>query len=243
MAESKSRRSIKFVNKRGESVDRRGNKKRSSSSSKSKSSSNSLSDAEKKRIAAEILKKEQEKAVSAVKGGLFKKKLARSSSSSSRSSSSNRNIFTDNPDIVRAEQQKKESSGLLQQSLRSVSNTTASPNVTIKERSIASKVKDFNPVLWDKHKFSIVYLGNYEKFTQSEELKNTLLNTGDTTLVEASPMDKIWGIGLAGEDIKASNRHEWKGENLLGKVLDAVRARIRCEEYQKEVRCDNSKLF
>ena len=112
-----------------------------------------------------------------------------------------------------------------------------------KQKALGRKVKDFNPILWDKHKFSIVYLGNYEKFTQSVELKNTLLNTGDTTLVEASPLDKIWGIGLAEEDIKASNRHEWKGENLLGKVLDAVRARIRCEEFQREVHCDNPSLF
>lgn len=104
-----------------------------------------------------------------------------------------------------------------------------------KQKALGRKVKDFNPALWDKHKFSIVYLGNYAKFTQNPELKNVLLNTGDTTMVEASPLDKIWGIGLAEEDTKASDRTQWKGENLLGKVLDAVRARIRCEEYQKDV--------
>jgi ribA/ribD-fused uncharacterized protein len=112
-----------------------------------------------------------------------------------------------------------------------------------KQKSLGRKVKDFNPQLWDKHKFSIVYLGNYAKFTQNVELKHTLLNTGSTTLVEASPLDKIWGIGLATDDIRASNRNEWKGENILGKVLDAVRARIQCEEYQKEVHCDNPSLF
>ena len=103
-----------------------------------------------------------------------------------------------------------------------------------KQKSLGRIVKDFVPEVWDKHKFSIVYLGNYAKFTQNEELKAVLLNTGDTTLVEASPYDKIWGIGLSEKDIRASDRQEWKGENLLGKVLDAVRARIRCEEYQKD---------
>lgn len=112
-----------------------------------------------------------------------------------------------------------------------------------KQKALGRQVKDFNPTVWDKHKFSIVYLGNYAKFTQNEELKATLLNTGNTTLVEASPYDKIWGIGLSEDDIKASDRNQWKGENLLGKVLDSVRARIRCEEYQKEVHCGSPSLF
>lgn len=111
------------------------------------------------------------------------------------------------------------------------------------QKALGRKVHNFDAVIWDQYKFSIVYLGNYAKFTQSPELKKQLLETGNSTMVEASPYDKIWGIGLAEEDSRAMNRDEWQGENLLGKVLDAVRARIQAEEYQKEVHCGSPKLL
>ena len=49
------------------------------------------------------------------------------------------------------------------------------------------------------------------KFTQNPSMKAFLLSTGDSVLVEASPLDKIWGIGLKMEDSKAMNEHEWRG--------------------------------
>lgn len=54
-----------------------------------------------------------------------------------------------------------------------------------------------------------------------------LLETGDAVLVEASPLDKIWGIGLARDNADASNPKKWKGLNLLGKALMAVREDLR----------------
>ncbi len=69
----------------------------------------------------------------------------------------------------------------------------------------------------------IVYTGNYAKFTQNPELKEQLLATRATTLVEASPYDRIWGIGLGEDDVRAKNRQTWKGLNLLGEILTRVR--------------------
>ncbi len=84
-------------------------------------------------------------------------------------------------------------------------------------------------------KFGIVVQGNVHKFTISEDagnLKRWLLETGDRELVEASPLDRIWGVGF-GEKNAAANRHRW-GENLLGKALMEVRARLREESNTKK---------
>ena len=63
-------------------------------------------------------------------------------------------------------------------------------------KALGRQVKNFDPSLWDKNKFEIVVKGNIAKFSQNEELKKFLLNTNDKILVEASPHDKIWGIGM-----------------------------------------------
>jgi ribA/ribD-fused uncharacterized protein len=82
-------------------------------------------------------------------------------------------------------------------------------------------------------KLQIVEDGNYLKFTQNDGLKRKLLETGDAELVEASPRDRVWGIGFGPEDARRAAREEW-GENLLGKALVSVRERIRREESQTE---------
>ncbi len=76
-------------------------------------------------------------------------------------------------------------------------------------------------------KFDIVVNGNMLKFSQNEELKNFLLSTNNKILAEASPYDKIWGIGIGQDDKDAYNIDKWKGENLLGKALMKVREELR----------------
>ncbi|KAK4991255.1 hypothetical protein LTR50_002013 [Elasticomyces elasticus] len=81
-----------------------------------------------------------------------------------------------------------------------------------------------------KDKSRIVEEGNYHKFTSSEpqlQLKRKLLETGERELVEASPTDRIWGVGFGADDAE-ENRKDW-GENLLGKAIAAVRERLRRE--------------
>ena len=96
-----------------------------------------------------------------------------------------------------------------------------------KYKELGRKVKNFSPEIWDKHKFEIVINGNIAKFSQNENLKQFLLNTKDKILVEASPYDKIWGIGMDENNKDILNPSKWKGENLLGKALMKVRDYIK----------------
>ena len=90
-------------------------------------------------------------------------------------------------------------------------------------------VKNFNPDIWNQHAKDIVYRAIYAKYTQNEGLKKELLATKGTTLVEASPKDKIWGIGLHKTDIRAQKRETWLGTNWLGETLTKVRVQIEKE--------------
>jgi ribA/ribD-fused uncharacterized protein len=84
-------------------------------------------------------------------------------------------------------------------------------------------VKSFDPIRWDAHKYELVKQGNYHKFSQHPDLRAFLLGTNGSVLVEASPVDPIWGIGMAKTDENIYNPQRWKGENLLGFALMEVR--------------------
>jgi len=88
-----------------------------------------------------------------------------------------------------------------------------------KQKALGRDVKPFNEDVWNQHDMEIVEKGNYAKFTQNMDLLKILLAGEGTTFVEASPYDKIWGIGLAANDPRAKNRSQWKGQNKLGIVL------------------------
>lgn len=94
-------------------------------------------------------------------------------------------------------------------------------------KSLGRKVKNFNNTQWDDVKENIMFDVNYEKFTQNNRLCEELLSTDNKILVEASPYDKIWGIGLHWEDDRCLDETNWLGENLLGKVLIKVRETIK----------------
>jgi len=85
------------------------------------------------------------------------------------------------------------------------------------------QVRNFDPQTWDAHKYEYVKAGNLHKFSQHSDLKAYLLTTGNLIIVEASPMDKIWGIGMAKTNPDIENPTRWKGENLLGFALMEVR--------------------
>lgn len=90
-------------------------------------------------------------------------------------------------------------------------------------------MKNFDEGVWDQEKVGIVRLGNILKFSQSEELEGILLATNNRILVETSPYDRIWGIGLNEKSRHASDPSRWKGQNLLGYVLMDVRSILRGE--------------
>ncbi len=91
---------------------------------------------------------------------------------------------------------------------------------------IGREIVGFDDETWLANRFRIVVEANHAKFSQNKALKEFLLNTGTRVLVEASPVDKIWGIGLAADDPLAANPHEWQGLNLLGYALMEVRAQL-----------------
>jgi len=97
------------------------------------------------------------------------------------------------------------------------------------QKSIGRQVVGFNGKEWERVAYDIVKKGNYAKFTQNKELKDELLKTGNLTLVEASPYDKIWGIGMRENAPGVDNEKNWKGENLLGKAITEVRNIIKTE--------------
>ena len=94
-------------------------------------------------------------------------------------------------------------------------------------KKLGRKVRGFESAVWDDKKYGIVVEGNKAKFSQNPELKEFLLSTGDALLVEASPYDTIWGIGLDMKTAMSGSVDEWKGENLLGCALMEVRDWLR----------------
>lgn len=102
-----------------------------------------------------------------------------------------------------------------------------SPN---QAKSLGRRVKNFNHEIWDTHKYEIVKQANILKFSQNEDFKKFLLSTNDKIIVEASPYDKIWGIGMLESDENIKNPLLWNGENLLGFALMEVRDLLK-EDY------------
>jgi ribA/ribD-fused uncharacterized protein len=90
------------------------------------------------------------------------------------------------------------------------------------QKALGREVRHFEQEKWEKYCQKFVYEGNYAKFTQNESLKKALLSTIGT-LVEASPVDPIWGVGLAEDDPRIKDRSTWKGKNWLGEILTQVR--------------------
>lgn len=91
-------------------------------------------------------------------------------------------------------------------------------------KKLGRVVQNFDEAVWQQHRFGIVVNGNQAKFTQNHRLQDFLLHTGERVLVEASPFDTIWGIGLAEADAHIAEPTSWHGLNLLGFALMQVRS-------------------
>jgi len=93
-------------------------------------------------------------------------------------------------------------------------------------KKLGREIHNFDSAKWDACKEEIVYNANYAKFSQHPELKQKILTTGNATLVEASPYDTIWGIGMKASEPGANDPSCWKGQNLLGCILAKVRSEL-----------------
>lgn len=96
-----------------------------------------------------------------------------------------------------------------------------------KAKALGRRVRGFDEQRWLDHRWGIVVAANHLKFGQHRDLRQFLLATGNKILVEASPVDSIWGIGLAADAPEASNPPAWRGLNLLGFALMEVRVLLR----------------
>ena len=90
-------------------------------------------------------------------------------------------------------------------------------------KDLGRQVLGYDEQTWNNRKFEIVKLGNIHKFNQYPKLADFLLKTDNRILVEASPVDTIWGIGLSPDSNEIENIYAWRGQNLLGFALMAAR--------------------
>ncbi len=93
-------------------------------------------------------------------------------------------------------------------------------------KKIGREVRNYDNATWGRARFSAVVEGNVAKFGQNADLRTFLLATGDRVLVEASPRDRIWGIGMGASNPDAQDPKKWRGQNLLGFALMEARARL-----------------
>lgn len=95
-----------------------------------------------------------------------------------------------------------------------------------KQKALGREVQNYDDTSWAAKRLSIVTVGCREKFMQNPALLKALLDTEDTVLVEASPYDRVWGIGLGEDGPRSLDPANWQGSNLLGEVLMVVRKRL-----------------
>ncbi len=93
-------------------------------------------------------------------------------------------------------------------------------------KKLGRQVRGYDDDAWAARRLEAVVEGNIAKFGQSAELKAYLLGTAPRVLVEASPRDRIWGIGMAANHANAENPAAWRGQNLLGFALMKARAAL-----------------
>ena len=98
--------------------------------------------------------------------------------------------------------------------------------VPLKIKWLGRAVIGFEEQQWATHREDIMKVGLLEKFQQNSRLKSLLEATGTREIVEASPFDKVWGVGMAQDHPCIENRRKWKGQNLLGIALVKVREQL-----------------
>lgn len=106
---------------------------------------------------------------------------------------------------------------------KDVASKIMKTNDPLIHKKLGRSVKNFDCIRWNTYARAIVYVGNLAKFTQNPSLLEQLLLTRDTTLAEANPRDKIWGIGLSATSKNANRRELWRGTNWLGDTLTLLR--------------------
>lgn len=132
----------------------------------------------------------------------------------------------DGIDFSNTEQYMMYRKALLMGDASSAQKIVSQPNPK-KVKSLGRKVKPWDEKLWIEHREQIVYDGCLAKFSQNPDMLQVLLSTVGKKCVEASPYDRVWGIGMRATSPGVNDSKNWKGLNLLGKTLDKVRASLQ----------------
>lgn len=94
-------------------------------------------------------------------------------------------------------------------------------------KALGRQVTGFDEDAWVASRYDIVVRASFAKFDQNPRLREFLLGTANRVLVEASPLDRVWGIGLTADDDRAQNPAQWRGLNLLGFALMEARSALK----------------
>lgn len=99
-------------------------------------------------------------------------------------------------------------------------------------KKLGRKISNYDDTVWSNYRYEVMYFANLHKYSQHPDLRKQLLDTGDAILIEASPYDKIFGIGVSAEQhtngvFDYTNPKKWNGDNLLGFCLMEVRDYLR----------------
>lgn len=103
------------------------------------------------------------------------------------------------------------------------------------QKMLGRKVANYDEAIWSARRRGIVSVGIREKFKQNPDFLEVLFSTGKDVLVEASPWDRVWGVGLDARDDRINNPLKWQGQNLLGKILMEIRSRIETIMFTTEI--------
>lgn len=104
-----------------------------------------------------------------------------------------------------------------------IANEIMKTNNPREQKAWGRKVRGFEMAKWASVARDIVFRGCLAKFTQNPEMYEELMKTSGTLVVEASPLDKVWGIGLDAKAATATPIDDWKGTNWLGQCITEVR--------------------
>ena len=101
------------------------------------------------------------------------------------------------------------------------------------QKALGREVGGYDEIMWKAMRMQVVYMVLKAKFTQSDYYKTKLLETGVSKMVEASPYDKIYGIGLSEEKARMVPENQWPGKNLLGRLMTKLKKEMILGEAHK----------
>ena len=101
-----------------------------------------------------------------------------------------------------------------------------STNDVAEIKALGRQVHEYDDHVWNGMRQIIIYKGLLAKFSQNEDLKTALQQTGNAVLAECAVRDQIWGIGLSMKDPNRFDTSKWRGQNLLGYALMLVRGEL-----------------